>query len=44
MKPAIQFTILNSGLIIIICVVAFYIPFELFLFSYGILGPLHYLN
>lgn len=43
MKPA---TIhhLNTGLIILSCVVAFYIPFELFLFSYGILGPLHYLT
>lgn len=35
---------LNSVLIILSCVVAFYIPFELFLFSYGILGPLHYLT
>lgn len=43
MKPA---TIhhLNSLLIVLSCVVAFYIPFELFLFSYGILGPLHYLT
>ncbi|MBA3679923.1 MAG: hypothetical protein H0W73_01855 [Bacteroidetes bacterium] len=35
---------LNTGLIIISCIVAFFIPFELFLFSYGILGPLHYLT
>jgi hypothetical protein len=35
---------LNTGLIILSCIVAFYIPFELFLFSYGILGPLHYLT
>lgn len=35
---------LNSGLIILSCIVAFFIPFELFLFSYGILGPLHYLT
>ena len=35
---------LNSGLIILSCSVAFFIPFELFLFSYGILGPLHYLT
>lgn len=43
MKPA---TIhhLNTGLIILSCLVAFFIPFELFLFSYGILGPLHYLT
>jgi hypothetical protein len=43
MKPA---TIhhLNTGLIILSCIVAFFIPFELFLFSYGVLGPLHYLT
>lgn len=35
---------INTGLIILSCVVAFFIPFELFLFSYGILGPLHYLT
>jgi hypothetical protein len=35
---------LNTGLIILSCLIAFYIPFELFLFSYGILGPLHYLT
>lgn len=26
------------------CLVAFYMPFELFLLAYGILGPLHYLT
>ncbi len=26
------------------CIAAFFLPFELFLFSYGILGPLHYLT
>jgi len=35
---------LNTGLIVLSCIVAFYVPFELFLFSYGILGPLHYLT
>ena len=35
---------LNTGLIIVSSVVSFFIPFELFLFSYGILGPLHYLT
>lgn len=35
---------INIGLIIVSCVVAFFIPFELFLFSYGVLGPLHYLT
>lgn len=35
---------INIGLIILSCVVAFFLPFELFLFSYGVLGPLHYLT
>ena len=35
---------INIGLMIISCVIAFFIPFELFLFSYGVLGPLHYLT
>lgn len=35
---------INSGLIILSCIVAFFIPFELFLFSYAVLGPLHYLT
>lgn len=35
---------INTGLIIISCIVAFFVPFELFLFSYGVLGPLHYLT
>jgi len=43
MKPS-SIHHLNSGLIILSCIVAFYIPFELFLFSYGVLGPLHYLT
>ncbi len=36
--------LLNIGLMLLSCVVAFIIPFELFLFSYAILGPLHYLT
>jgi hypothetical protein len=43
MKPAAIHHI-NSGLIILSCIVAFFIPFELFLFSYAVLGPLHYLT
>src|ERR1043166_5039049 len=43
MKPSTVHHI-NSGLIILSCIVAFYIPFELFLFSYAVLGPLHYLT
>jgi len=35
---------INTGLIILSCIIAFFIPFELFLFSYGVLGPLHYLT
>jgi len=34
----------NIGLMLISCVVAVIIPFELFLFSYAILGPMHYLT
>ena len=35
---------INTALIIFSCFVAFVIPFELFLFSYAVLGPLHYLT
>ncbi len=35
---------INAALIIFSCAIAFVIPFELFLFSYGVLGPLHYLT
>lgn len=35
---------LNSGLIVLSCILAFIVPFELFLFSYAVLGPLHYLT
>lgn len=36
--------LLNIGLMLLSTIVAFIIPFELFLFSYAILGPLHYLT
>ena len=36
--------LLNIGLIFISLVIAFKLPFELFLFSYAVLGPLHYLT
>ncbi|MFK7747207.1 MAG: hypothetical protein AB8B65_02325, partial [Kordia sp.] len=36
--------ILNTGLIIISFLLAYYLPFELFLFAYAVLGPLHYLT
>ena len=34
----------NIGLMLLSCLLAFIIPFELFLFSYAVLGPLHYLT
>jgi len=36
--------VLNIGLMLTALVVAIQLPFELVLFSYGILGPLHYLT
>src|SRR6187551_589263 len=36
--------LLNVGLIAISLVAAFALPFELFLFAYAVLGPLHYLT
>ncbi len=35
---------LNAGLMILSCVAAFVLPFELFLIAYAVLGPLHYLT
>ena len=35
---------INIGLMILSCGLAFVLPFELFLFSYAVLGPLHYLT
>ncbi|MES2566563.1 MAG: hypothetical protein V4565_06840 [Bacteroidota bacterium] len=34
----------NIGLMLLSAILAFILPFELFLFSYAILGPLHYLT
>lgn len=34
----------NIGLMLLSALIAFIIPFELFLFSYAILGPLHYMT
>ena len=39
-----QVNYLNAGLMIASCMLAFAFPFELFLFSYAVLGPLHYLT
>jgi hypothetical protein len=35
---------LNIGLMLASCGIALYIPFELFLFAYAVLGPAHYLT
>lgn len=35
---------LNIGLMLISLILAFALPFEVFLFSYAVLGPLHYLT
>src|SRR5215467_9024638 len=35
---------LNIGLMLASCSIALYIPFELFLFAYAVLGPAHYLT
>ncbi len=39
-----QINYLNIGLMILSCFLAYIFPFELFLFSYAVLGPLHYLT
>jgi hypothetical protein len=36
--------VVNIGLMIFSCVAAFIMPFEVFLFAYAVLGPLHYLT
>jgi hypothetical protein len=36
--------LINIGLLLFSCLLAFVIPFELFLFVYAVLGPLHYLT
>lgn len=39
-----QINYLNIGLMLVSAFLAFVLPFELFLFSYAVLGPLHYLT
>jgi hypothetical protein len=41
---ATQVNYLNAGLMLFSCALSFLLPFELFLFSYAVLGPLHYLT
>lgn len=42
-RPA-RLNVLNAGLMLLSCALAFSIPFQLFLFAYAVLGPLHYLT
>lgn len=39
-----QINYANIGLMVLAAILAFILPFELFLFSYAVLGPLHYLT
>lgn len=39
-----RINILNIGLMLVSCVAAFIMPFEVFLFAYAFMGPLHYLT
>lgn len=39
-----QIDVLNIGLMVVALILAYILPFELFLFSYAVLGPLHYLT
>jgi hypothetical protein len=43
-KAADRINHLNSGLMVASLAAAFVLPFELFLFAYAVLGPLHYLT
>ena len=39
-----RINIVNIGLMIVSCIAAFIMPFEVFLFAYAVMGPLHYLT
>ncbi|UAY51073.1 hypothetical protein [Ferruginibacter albus] len=39
-----RINVLNIGLMLLSCVAAFIMPFEVFLFAYAFMGPLHYLT
>ncbi len=41
---AARINVVNIGLMIISCIAAFIMPFEVFLFAYAVMGPLHYLT
>ncbi|HEX7190411.1 MAG TPA: hypothetical protein VF381_02460 [Thermoanaerobaculia bacterium] len=42
-EPA-RINVVNAGLMLVSCAMAFALPFQLFLFAYAVLGPLHYLT
>lgn len=44
LAKASKIDLVNVGLLLFSCALAFVIPFELFLFVYAFLGPLHYLT
>jgi hypothetical protein len=44
MNSALKINGINIGLMIASCIAAFIMPFEVFLFAYAVLGPLHYLT
>lgn len=43
-NPKFKLDYINIGLLLLSCCLAFLVPFEMFLFAYGVLGPLHYLT
>jgi len=44
MNTGTRINVVNIGLMIFSCIAAFIMPFEVFLFAYAVLGPLHYLT
>ena len=44
MKTGDRINAINAGMMLASCAAAYAVPFQLFLFSYAVLGPLHYLT
>ncbi len=44
MKSETRINLMNVGLMIFSSIAAFIMPFEVFLFAYAVMGPLHYLT
>ena len=44
MNSGTRINVINIGLMIFSCIAAFIMPFEVFLFAYAFMGPLHYLT